>query len=125
MFFFIVRKGGINMGNETYYRLKTSVDSDSIQLEEVSEMESPEVEKVKMSVSNKALIVSIVAVVLYTVLAFVLQFCTSVEVSPTLTECWYRFFTVEIFALMTIKVTKVFKDYDKSEPVNKDEGVSE
>lgn len=113
------------MGNETYYRLKTSVDSDSIQLEEVSEMESPEVEKVKMSVSNKALIVSIVAVVLYTVLAFVLQFCTSVEVSPTLTECWYRFFTVEIFALMTIKVTKVFKDYDKSEPVNKDEGVSE
>ena len=53
------------MGNETYYKLRKSDDSDSIQLEEVLETESPEVEKVKMSVSNKALIVSIVAVVLF------------------------------------------------------------
>ena len=101
------------MGNETLYKLKKSADSDSIQLEEVFEENYPEIEKVKMSVSNKALIVSIVAVVLYTVLAFVLQFCTSVEVSPTLTEYWYRFWTTEIFALCSIKVVKVFKDYGK------------
>lgn len=113
------------MGNETYYKLRKSDDSDSIQLEEVLETESMEVEKVKMSVSNKALIVSIVAVVLYTIVSFVLQFVVGIEPSPTLTECWYHFFTVEIFAIASIKVVKVIKDYDKNKLIKHEEGVEE
>lgn len=113
------------MGNETYYKLRKSEDSDSIQLEEVLDNESPEVEKVKMSVSNKALIVSIVAVVLFTIMCFALEFTMGIEPSPTLTECWYRFWTCEIFAIASIKVVKVIKDYDKNEPVKNEEGAEE
>ena len=113
------------MGNETYYKLRKSDNSDSIQLEEVVETESPELEKVKMSVSNKALIASIVAVVLFTILCFVLEFSMGIEPSPTLTECWYRFWTCEIISLCSIKLVKVYKNYDKNEPVKNEEGAEE
>lgn len=114
------------MGNETLYKLKKTEGSDSLQLEEVEEIISHESEKVRMSVSNKALIVSITAVVLYTILSFVLQFTIGIEPSPTLTECWYRFFTAEIFAIASIKVVKVFKDQDNNKRIfNKEEGVDE
>ena len=113
------------MGNEILYKLKKAEDSDAIQLEEVPENTSPEVEKVRMSVSNKALIVSITAVVLYTIISFILQFTMGIEPSPTLTECWYRFFTAEIFAIASIKVVKVFKNNDKNEPIKNDEEANE
>lgn len=114
------------MGNETLYKLKKTEGSDSLQLEEVEEIISHESEKVRMSVSNKALIVSITAVVLYTILSFVLQFTIGIEPSPTLTECWYRFFTAEIFAIASIKVVKVFKNQDNNKHIfNKKEGVDE
>lgn len=73
----------------------------------------PQINKKKMSVSNKALIISVVAVVLYTIAAFVLQFYNGTEISSTLTEKWFSFFTVELLALCGIKVTKVIKEYKK------------
>lgn len=68
--------------------------------------------KEKMSVSNKVLIASILAVVIYTVVAITLQFCMGVEASPTLTEYWYRFWTVEIVVLSGIRISKVFKAHN-------------
>jgi uncharacterized protein VirK/YbjX len=49
----------------------------------------------------------VVAIVLYTVAAFILQFCTQVEISSTLTTCYFSFWTVEIVSLAGIKTMKV------------------
>jgi hypothetical protein len=49
----------------------------------------------------------IVAVLVYTVASFVLQFVTSVEISPTLTTAYFAFWTVEIISLAGIKTIKV------------------
>lgn len=64
----------------------------------------------KIKTSNIVLIFTIIAVVGYTAAALYIQHDTSVEVSSTLTERWFRFWTVEIVALAGIKVTKVFRD---------------
>ena len=50
---------------------------------------------------------AIVAIGLYTASAVVLQFCGLMEISPTLTTCWFSFWTVEIVALAAIKGGKV------------------
>jgi hypothetical protein len=49
----------------------------------------------------------IMAVLVYTVASFVLQFVTSVEISPTLTTAYFAFWTVEIISLAGIKTIKV------------------
>jgi hypothetical protein len=49
----------------------------------------------------------IVAVMVYTIASFVLQFTTSVEISPTLTTAYFTFWTVEIISLAGIKTIKV------------------
>lgn len=49
----------------------------------------------------------IVAIMSYTIAAFILQFCTSVEISTTLTTCYYGFWTVEILSLAGIKTMKI------------------
>ena len=61
-------------------------------------------------VSNVMLAFIVLAVTLYTVASFILQFCTSVEISPTLTTCFYAFVTVEVVSLAGIKVSKVKKE---------------
>lgn len=48
----------------------------------------------------------IVAVMLYTIAAFILQFFTQVEISPTLTTAYFAFWTVEIVSLAGIKTVK-------------------
>lgn len=60
-----------------------------------------------MKISNKMLIIAVLAIVLFTIAAIVLQFYNGVELSSTLITCWYGFWTCEIFALMGIKITKV------------------
>lgn len=50
---------------------------------------------------------SVAAILGYTVAAVALQFSGAMELSPTLTTCWYAFWTVEIVALATIKISKV------------------
>jgi hypothetical protein len=73
----------------------------------------------KMNTSNKVLIASILAIVLFTIACLYIQYKTEVEVSGTLITLWYSFWTVEIVALTGIKITKVIKDYDSlSEPFN-------
>lgn len=66
----------------------------------------------KTSTSNKVLIASISAIVLYTIVALVIQYYTSIEVSTTLSTLWYGFWTVEITALAGIKVSKVIKHHE-------------
>mgnify|MGYP003305727351 CR=1 FL=1 len=66
----------------------------------------------KKSVSKIMLVLIVLAIVLYTAATFVLQYFTSVEISPTLTTAWFTFWTVEIVALAAIKTSKVKHDYD-------------
>lgn len=61
----------------------------------------------KKKVSNIMLVVICAMIVLYTAANFVLQYFTSVEVSPTLTTAWFAFWGTELVALAAIKTTKV------------------
>lgn len=71
--------------------------------------------KTRIKKSDLVLICSIVAVVVYTIAAIVLQWHTSVEISPTLTEKWYQFWTIEIVALSGIKIVNVFRGEDNGD----------
>jgi len=72
-------------------------------------------EKKHRKVSNIILIIAIIAIVSYTIAAFVLQFFTSVEISSTLTTCYYAFWTSEIFLIAGIKINKDMHYYDDDE----------
>ena len=63
--------------------------------------------KRKMAKRDKMLLAAVVCIVGYTIAAIFLQFCTSVELSSTLTLCWYGFWTAEIWALSGITKTKI------------------
>lgn len=63
----------------------------------------------KRRVSNIMLVIVIFAVVAYAVADFILQYHMGIEMSSTLTTCWYTFFGAEIFALAGIKVSKVWR----------------
>lgn len=67
--------------------------------------------KNKKKFAQKMIPVAILSIVFYTVAALVLQFVCQVEVSPTLTGCWYGFWTVEIFTLGQITKEKVKNKY--------------
>lgn len=67
------------------------------------------------SVSNIMLVVIVTSIILYTIAAFVLQFRTSIEISPTLTTHWYIFWTSEIIMLAGIRVSKVFKNREQNQ----------
>ena len=54
---------------------------------------------------NKLIVLlSIVAIILYTVAAILLQKYTLIELSPTLTTCVYAFFGTELLGLAGIKI---------------------
>lgn len=57
--------------------------------------------------SKVIVMLSVWLILIYTVTAFVLQFVCGVEVSPTLTTCFYTFFAVEMLSLAGIKSRKV------------------
>lgn len=69
----------------------------------------------KKSVSNLMLLLIIIMVTVYTVATFVLQYFTSVEISPTLTTAWFAFWGAEIVSLAAIKTSKVKHKYKKDE----------
>ena len=71
--------------------------------------------KQKKEVSKVMLVFIVIAIVLYTIAAFVLQYFTSIEVSPTLTTCWFTFWGTEIVALAIIKTSKVKHQKDKKD----------
>ena len=68
--------------------------------------------KKKNKVSNVVLVVAIIAIVVYKVANFWLQYATSIEVSPTLTTAWFSFWGVEMLALAGIKISKVHNGSD-------------
>lgn len=54
---------------------------------------------------NKLIVmICIAAIVLYTIAAILLQKNTSIEISPTLTTCFYAFFGTELLGLAGIKM---------------------
>ena len=64
-------------------------------------------------VSNIALIIIVIMVLAYVVASFALQFHTAVEISSTLTTCFFAFVSVELVSLAGIKVSKVKKGEPK------------
>lgn len=76
--------------------------------------------KKKRHFANYIVFLSIVAVTGFTVAAFLLQFKGFMEISATLTGCWFAFWTVEIVALASIRNQKTKHDYKNKEGV-KDE----
>lgn len=67
-------------------------------------------EKKERKVSNVMLVVIVIAIVGYAIANLYLQYNMGIEISSTLTTCWYSFWGVEIAALGAIKVTKVKND---------------
>ena len=74
----------------------------------------------KKKVSNIMLVVVCTMIILYTIADFVLQYFTSIEVSPTLTTAWFAFWGSELIALTAIKTTKV-KYQNKIEEYSEEE----
>jgi uncharacterized membrane protein len=68
--------------------------------------------KPKKKVSNIMLVLICTMIILYTAANYILQYFTSVEVSPTLTTAWFTFWGTEIVALTAIKTVKVIKNKD-------------
>ena len=68
--------------------------------------------KPKKKVSNIMLVIVCVMIFVYTAASFILQYFTSVEISPTLTNAWFTFWAIELFALAGIRVSKVIKGAD-------------
>ena len=69
----------------------------------------------KKHFSDYIVAAAITAAALYTVAAVTLQFCGFMEISSTLTTCWFSFWTVEIVALAAIKGGKVKHQSKKTE----------
>ena len=67
-------------------------------------------EKVKRKTSNILLAIAVIANISYVVAAIWLQLQTGVEISSTLTTCWFTFWGCEIFVLAGIKVSKVLTE---------------
>lgn len=60
----------------------------------------------KRKVSNVMLVIIVTAIIGYVVASFWLQYRTGIAIDPTITTCWFGFWTVEIIALTTIKNNK-------------------
>lgn len=71
-------------------------------------------EKKRLSTRKWVLPAIIIAVIIYAVCDVLLQFKTSMEISPTLTTCWFTFWAVELWNLASITKKKVDVDYEGS-----------
>lgn len=60
--------------------------------------------RLKLKFNKLIVLLSIVAIISYTVAAILLQKCTMTELSPTLTTCVYTFFGTELLGLASIKI---------------------
>ena len=83
-------------------------------------------EKKEKKTSNVMLVVIVIAIVGYFIADYTLQKNAGVEISPTLTTCWFTFWGAEIAALAGIKVTKICKgtyinnEYNAATIINND-----
>lgn len=64
-------------------------------------------EKKTKKVSNIMLVIIVAAIISYALVAFQLQYLTGMEISSTLTGCWYAFWGTEIVSLALIRTSKV------------------
>ncbi|MGN1399727.1 MAG: hypothetical protein ACI4WG_07005 [Erysipelotrichaceae bacterium] len=83
-------------------------------------------DKSKKKTSNVMLVIIVIAIVGYAIADYVLQYKFGIEISPTLTTCWFSFWGVELVALAGIKVSKVVKEpysyeYNSSTETSQDE----
>lgn len=69
-------------------------------------------EKKTRKVSNIMLVVIVTAIVGYALANFWLQYHTGMEMSATLTGCWYAFWGTEIVALAAIRTSKTKHGYN-------------
>ena len=69
-------------------------------------------ERKKRKVSNILLVVSVMAITLYTVANLWVTYKTGVSIDSTLTTCFYAFFSSELFLLAGIKIYKIKNNYD-------------
>lgn len=82
-------------------------------------------EKKKKKVSNIMLVIIIIAIVGYVAADFILQYKAGIEVSPTITTCWFVFWSTEIVAITGIKLSKVKHNYDSSPYTSEDESAAD
>lgn len=89
-------------------------------------------EKKHKKVSNIMLVVIVLAIVGYVVADFMLQYHMGVEASPTITTCWFAFWSAEILALAGIKMSKTkhssvdsYTNYEYTETVDCSDGAVE
>lgn len=66
----------------------------------------------KIKVSNLVVALACIMIILYAAANFILQYFTSVEVSPTLTTAWFSFWGAELFMITGIKISKVLTNKD-------------
>jgi hypothetical protein len=66
-------------------------------------------ERNKRKTSNIMLVIIVIAIIGYVIADFWLQLQTGLEISPTITTCWFTFWGTEIVALTGIKISKVFR----------------
>ena len=64
-------------------------------------------EKKTRKVSNIMLVIIVTAIVGYFVANLWLQYHMGIEISSTLTTCWFSFWGVELVAIAAIRTTKV------------------
>ena len=69
-------------------------------------------EKKKLSTRKWVLPAIIISVIIYAGLDVFLQIKTNMEISPTLTTCWFTFWAVELWNLASITKKKVDVDYE-------------
>lgn len=69
----------------------------------------------KRKTSNIMLVISVLAVVIYTIASFWLQYRTGTSIDSTLTTLYYGFWTCEVFALAGIRISKVIKPSSSDE----------
>ena len=78
----------------------------------------------KRSFADYIVFVSIFMVASFTIAAFLLQFRGMMEISSTLTTCWFAFWTVEIVALAAIRTSKVKNKYDEQKKEEEDDNAN-
>lgn len=84
------------------YKLAKQKRNERILRYEIIKMSLPF--RITLKFNKLIVLLSIVAIILYTVAAILLQKYTMTELSPTLTTCVYTFFGTELLSLAGIKI---------------------
>lgn len=73
--------------------------------------------KKKMSTSNKVILASVISTSLLTLVAVIMQFTIKEELNPTLIECFFAYWAIELGSLAAIKRKKLSTGYVSEEEV--------